>query len=87
MLIEKNIYVCDDFDFNLDSCVKEMNLFLKRRKITDLQYMIPNEGHYYVTSLPHFNYYEAELLIEHSSLTQSVSLVNYIYNFLENIKM
>ena len=79
MLIEKNIYVCDDFDFTLDSCVKEMNLFLKRRKITDLQYMIPNEGRYYVISLPHFNYYEAELLIERSSLTQSVSQSGKLY--------
>jgi len=57
-----------------------MNL-LKRGKVTDLQYTVPkppalfldldNKGLCYVTSLRHFNYHEAELLSERSSVSQS----------------
>jgi len=41
---------------------------------------LDNEGRCYVISLCHFNYYEADILIEHSYLSTSVSQSWRLYN-------
>ena len=49
----------------MDYSVKQMNLFLKIRKTTDLQYEVPNEDLCCIIWWRHFNHDEAELLLDH----------------------